>query len=224
MLGGLQRLHALGVTSFQEAATNTLILKALGELDAAGKLKMDVYAHIVYKPEQLAEESAKTLHQTLDNAASFQSKHLQTNFVKFMLDGAPLPPYYTHAGLTESGEIDESKIQIDDLAEAVARFDARGMTCKIHAAGFGSTRRALDVYEAVRKSNKDGPRHEIAHCNAVHDGKFVSFGHIVLSPERSIPKLIDRRSPLNPMQMIIHASSNSTSRPRCRLQCFSCTP
>lgn len=180
-MSGLKRLHANGVTSFQEAATNTLILKALGELDAAGKLKMDVHAHIVYKPEHLAEESFNTLHQTLDNAAKFQSKHLQTNYVKFMLDGVPLHPYYTQAGLTESGGIDESKIQIDDLAEAVARFDARGMTCKIHATGFGSTRRALDVYEAVRKSNKEGPRHEIAHCSGVHDGKFYLFQSL-LSP------------------------------------------
>ena len=125
---------------------------------------MDVQTHIVYKPECLAEESFETLHKTLNDAASFQSKHVKTNFVKFMLDGVPLAPYYTHAGLTESGEIDESKIQIDDLKEAVARFDARGMTCKIHCTGYGSTRRALDVFEAVRKSNKAGPKHEIAHC------------------------------------------------------------
>jgi predicted amidohydrolase YtcJ len=170
ILRGINLLHSRGVTSFQEAATNTTILKALGELDAAGELKMDVQAHIVYKPEHLAEESFRTLHRTLDDAASFATKHVQTNFVKFMLDGVPLHPYYTHAGLTESGEIDESKIQIDDLAEAVAKFDARGMTCKIHCSGQGSTRRALDVYEAVRKNNKNGPKHEIAHCSNVHDG------------------------------------------------------
>ena len=172
ILEGIKRLHSVGVTSFQEAASNTTILRALGELDAAAELKMDVQTHIVYKPEHLAEESFKTLHQTLDNAANFQSKHVQTNFVKFMLDGVPLHPYYTHAGLTESGEIDESKIQIDDLAEAIAKFDARGMTCKVHCTGHGSTRRALDVYEAVRKNNQAGPKHEIAHCSAVHDGEF----------------------------------------------------
>lgn len=176
----LGRLRAAGVTSFQEAASNTTILKALGQLDADGELKMDVQAHIVYKPEQLAEERFETLHKTLDDSASFQTAHLQTNFVKLMLDGVPFYPYLTQASLNAAGDIDESKIQIDDLAEAVAKFDARGMTCKIHCAGQGSTRRALDVYEMARRSNPTGPKHEVAHCNAVHDGKrefpFAPFG------------------------------------------------
>ncbi|KIX94508.1 uncharacterized protein Z520_09894 [Fonsecaea multimorphosa CBS 102226] len=185
ILHAVKLLHSVGVTSFQEAASNTLILKALGELDAAGELKMDVQTHIVYKPEQLAEESFETLHETLDQAEEFQSQHIQTNFVKFMLDGLPLHPYYTHAGLTESGEIDESKIQIDDLAEAVSKMDARGMTCKIHCTGFGSTRRALDVYEAVRKSNSHGPRHEIAHCSGVHDDDYPRFQQLNVTAEMS---------------------------------------
>ncbi|OAG37218.1 hypothetical protein AYO21_08517 [Fonsecaea monophora] len=130
ILHAVKLLHSVGVTSFQEAASNTLILKALGELDATGELKVDVQTHIVYKPEQLAEECLETLHKTLDQADSLRSQHVQTNFVKFMLDGVPLHPYYTHAGLTESGAIDESKIQIDDLAEAVSKMDARGMTFK----------------------------------------------------------------------------------------------
>ncbi|KAJ9609738.1 hypothetical protein H2200_006066 [Cladophialophora chaetospira] len=182
---GIGRLHSVGVTSFQEAASNTTILKALAELDASDELKMDVQTHIVYKPEHLAEESFLTLHKTLDDAASFESKHVRTNFVKFMLDGVPLHPYYTHAGLTDTGEIDESKIQIDDLAEAVARFDKRGMTCKIHCTGHGSTRRALDVYEAVRKSNKDGPKHEIAHCSGVHEDEYPRFKQLNVTAEMS---------------------------------------
>jgi predicted amidohydrolase YtcJ len=185
ILEGVSRLHAVGVTSFQEAATNTAILKALGELDAAGRLKVDVQTHIVYKPEHLAEERLGTLHETLDNAANFRSEHVHTNFVKFMLDGVPLHPYYTHAGLTESGEIDEAKIQIDDLAEAVARFDARGMTCKIHCAGQGAARRALDVYEIVRNNNKHGPKHEIAHCSGVSDEDYPRFKQLNVTAELS---------------------------------------
>ncbi|OAP60894.1 hypothetical protein AYL99_05896 [Fonsecaea erecta] len=185
ILHAVKLLHSVGVTSFQEAASNTLILKALGELDAAGSLKMDVQTHIVYKPEQLAEERLETLHKTLDQAESFRSQHVETNFVKFMLDGVPLHPYYTHAGLTEAGEIDESKIQIDDLAEAVSKLDARGMTCKIHCTGFGSTRRALDVYEAVRKTNSRGPKHEIAHCSGVHDDDYPRFQQLNVTAEMS---------------------------------------
>ncbi|EXJ71714.1 uncharacterized protein A1O5_05522 [Cladophialophora psammophila CBS 110553] len=187
ILHAVKLLHSVGVTSFQEAASNTVILKALGELDAGGELKMDVQTHIVYKPEQLGEERLETLHKTLDDAATFQSKHVQTNFAKLMLDGVPLHPYYTHAGLTESGDIDESKVQIeiDDLTETVAKLDARGMTCKIHCTGYGSTRRALDVYKAVRAGNSHGPKHEIAHCNGVHDDDYPRFQQLNVTAEMS---------------------------------------
>jgi predicted amidohydrolase YtcJ len=166
-----EALIATGITSIQEAATNSLTLQALRELDAEGRLKLHVYTHIVYKPEHMAEEAFDTLHDTLDKSATYRSTHVHTQFVKFILDGVPLPPFFTQAGLLPDGGVDESKIQIDDLAEAVSRFDARGMTCKIHCAGQGSTRLALDVYEQVRARNPGGPKHEIAHCNAVHPGK-----------------------------------------------------
>jgi predicted amidohydrolase YtcJ len=165
-----EALIAAGVTSIQEAATNTLTLQALRELDKEGKLKLHVYTHIVYKPEHMAEEAFDTLHDTLDKSAIYRSAHVHTQFVKFILDGIPLPPFFTQAALLPDGSVDESKIQIDDLAAAVSRFDARGMTCKIHCAGQGSTRFALDVYEQVRACNPDGPKHEIAHCNAIHPG------------------------------------------------------
>ena len=63
ILEGMGRLHAAGVTSFQEAASNTAILTALGELDAAGELKMDVQTHIVYKPEHASFPFPQKLSQ-----------------------------------------------------------------------------------------------------------------------------------------------------------------
>ncbi|KAF4447927.1 amidohydrolase 3 [Fusarium austroafricanum] len=167
-------LHILrkgGVTSAQEAATNSVMLRALNELDGARELKMDVQTHIAVRPMWLAEESEETIDRTLEAAESYRSEHVQTNFIKLMLDGVPMAPYFTHCGLTESGQVDESKIMVDNLADLVTEFDAKGLTCKIHCTGQGSTRRALDVYEALRKSNPKGPRHEVAHCNGVHDGK-----------------------------------------------------
>ncbi|KAJ9642670.1 hypothetical protein H2204_002318 [Knufia peltigerae] len=189
LLSSIQVLQRVGVTSVQEASANSLALTGLKELDDAGELKMDVQTHIAYRPIWLAEEPEDMIEKTLEDAEKYQSRHIQTNFIKFMLDGIPMAPYFTHCGLTDSGEVDESKILIDDLADLITRFDARGMTCKIHCTGQGSARRALDVYEELRKANPNGPKHEVAHCNGVHDDDYPRFQKLNVTAEMS-PSLL----------------------------------
>ncbi|KAM4057591.1 amidohydrolase family protein [Hirsutella rhossiliensis] len=159
------QLHKAGVTSCQEASANTPMLQALGQLDGDNQLKMDLYTHIVYAPEHLGEEPASQLHKLLDSAELFKTKHVNTQFVKIMLDGVPLAPYYTHAGLSGKNEVDEDKICVDDVVEAVAR--------------------ALDAIEAARKRNPGGPRHEIAHCSGVHDDDYSRFRALNTTAEMS---------------------------------------
>lgn len=172
---GIQMCHRHGITSCQEASANSLYLHALRELEQDGRLDLDIYTHIVCAPETFAMESRKSLAALLDVAAGFTSKHVHTNFVKFWLDGAPLPPEFTQCDLDAEGRPDPKNLVIgwDTLQEAITKFDKRGMTCKLHAAGEGSARGALDVLEKVRQGNPDGPRHELAHCSAVHDGKSI---------------------------------------------------
>lgn len=50
----VHRLHRAGVTSCQEAGTNSVILDALRELDSNNSLNMDIAAHSVYAPEFLS--------------------------------------------------------------------------------------------------------------------------------------------------------------------------
>jgi predicted amidohydrolase YtcJ len=166
--------HKAGVTSLQEAASNTLMLHALRELDSENALKMDIAAHIVYAPEYIGMEPQDSLKRLLDNANEYKTKHLDTRFLKVILDGVPLPPLFTHAGLTADGEVDVTKLTIEDIARVVREYDQRGFTCKIHCTGEGSTRVALDAIEMTRKSNPSGPRHEIAHCSGVHAGTSCS--------------------------------------------------
>ncbi|KAH6881730.1 hypothetical protein BKA58DRAFT_407147 [Alternaria rosae] len=59
------------------------------------------------------------------------------------------------------------------------------MTCKIHAAGEGSVRLALNAYEAVRKNNPNGSKHELAHCNAVHPDDIPRIACLGLTAEMS---------------------------------------
>ena len=170
---GIRMCHRYGITSCQEASANSLYLHALRELEQENRLDLDIYTHIVCAPETFAMESRQSLAGLLDVAEGFRSKHVHTNFVKFWLDGAPLPPEFTQCDLDINGRPEDKNMVIgwDDLLEAVTKFDRRGMTCKLHVAGEGSARGALDVLEKVRQGNPDGPRHELAHCSAVHEGK-----------------------------------------------------
>lgn len=166
----VHRLHRAGVTSCQEAGTSSVILDALRELDSENSLCIDVAAHSVYAPEFLANERQTSLKALIERAPGLATQHVRTNFVKILLDGVPLPPVFSSAGLDEAGDVDKSKILVDDVVEAVKRFDERGLTVKIHATGNGSTRLALDAIQAARKTSNKRVKHEIAHCNGVHPG------------------------------------------------------
>jgi predicted amidohydrolase YtcJ len=87
MKEGQYLLHKAGVTSCQEASANSLMLQALRELDAEGTLTLNIQPHIVYAPEWVAQELMPSLHKLLDQAAEFKSRHVDTRFVKIILDG-----------------------------------------------------------------------------------------------------------------------------------------
>ncbi|KAH8896453.1 hypothetical protein GQ53DRAFT_714130 [Thozetella sp. PMI_491] len=146
--------HRYGITSVQEASASTIHLHALRELESENRLDLDVYSHVMCAPGALVAEAEESLAALIDVAEGFRSKHLNPQFVKFMLDGTPL-------------------------------YDSRGMTCKIHATGQGSVRMALDVLEKVRALNEKGPRHEIAHCNSVHDDDVPRFAALNVTAEMS---------------------------------------
>ncbi|KAE8364931.1 amidohydrolase 3 [Aspergillus caelatus] len=173
ILYGIEMSHRFGITSVQEASANTIYLHALRELEQENRLQMEVFPHIVHAPETFAAESQETLHHLIENADTFCSEHVDPRFVKFWMDGAPIPPHFTHCELGPDGSPDENKLLLsfDSLLSALIQHDVRGMTCKIHCAGEGSVRRALDVLEIVRQSNLAGPQHELAHCNAIYKGE-----------------------------------------------------
>ncbi|KAF9883790.1 hypothetical protein FE257_002774 [Aspergillus nanangensis] len=187
ILYGIQMSQRFGITSVQEASANTVYLHALRELEQEGRLNMDIFPHIVHAPETFAAESQETLHHLIDIASTFRSEHVDSRFVKFWMDGAPIPPHFTHCDLGPDGVPDDNRLLIgfDTLLRAITQHDARGMTCKIHCAGEGSARRALDVLEIVRRSNPTGPRHELAHCNAIHKDDIPRMAKLRITAEMS---------------------------------------
>ena len=182
---GLRSAHKVGVTSLQEASANTLILHALSEMEEEGTLDMDIYAHIVDSPEFLSREPRPSSQALIEKAETFASRHVHTNFVKFVLDGVPVPPLFTHCGLDAGNQPDESKLIVPDLRERILHHDLKGRTIKIHATGHGSVRYALDAIAAARQQNQNGRRHEIAHCNSVHKDDFPRFKELNTTAEMS---------------------------------------
>lgn len=213
----IKTCHRYGITSIQEASANTLYLHALRELEEENRLDLDVHPHIVCGNEFFSCETKQSLEALLDVAEAFRSRHVDSRFVKFWLDGSPIEPGSTHCSLDDHGVPDKKFLFFDDetLLEAVRRYDARGFTCKMHAAGEGSVRQALDVYQAVRAGNANGPRHEIAHSNAIHPGKFMFlFG---FGSHTSTYNLFP--SWLIVLQTISQDSPPSASRLKCHLPC-----
>jgi predicted amidohydrolase YtcJ len=180
--------NSVGITSVQEASAGWQELRALNELDATGDLPLQVAAHLVWREEGFGMASLADLDRLIEQRADFASTHVRTEFVKLWLDGAPLPPHFTEAGMDDDGAVARDKILVpdDELRAALLRFDAQGLQVKIHCAGTGSVRVALDAFAEVRRVNgADGPTHEIAHCTYIDDADYARFAELGVVAEMS---------------------------------------
>ncbi|PSN67520.1 amidohydrolase 3 [Corynespora cassiicola Philippines] len=201
LLRAIQTSHQAGITSTQEASSNTMLLHALREMEKEGTLNLDIHTHLVYGPEWLSRESREDSIRLLDQAEEYRSEHVHTNFVKIVLDGIPVPPYFSHAPLNTTGGVNTTFLQILDVAEAIAEYDSRGMTVKIHCTGHGATRLALDAIEAARRNNPGGPRHEIAHNSGVHPDDYIRYSELNVTAEMSPAILFNSGlGPINEIQ------------------------
>jgi predicted amidohydrolase YtcJ len=170
----IQEMHRHGVTSCQDAAASEMFLKALSEIDCEKDLKMHFSTHCLYKNEWLTGEIQMPADKLIMSADAYRSRHVETRFVKMMMDGGCVPDLMSHSDVDEHGNPDQSQLLLPDIAELVEKFDAKGITCKIHCMGYGGAKTALNAYESLREKRPKGPRHEIAHCTRVLPGAYIS--------------------------------------------------
>lgn len=115
----------------------------------------------------------------------FKSPHLHTSFVKFFLDGVPTASRTAYM-LEDYLPIDGAKsingflkVAPDALAKDLIALDKQGFTVKIHAAGDGSVRVALDAIEAARKANgNSGLQHQLAHAGFIDPNDLPRFAEL----------------------------------------------
>lgn len=180
--------HRYGVTSVQDASSTAQLLRVLRALDESDELDLHVAAHLVWREESFGMAGIEELDRMIDRHGDYASRRVDTRFVKFWLDGSPIPPYWTHSCIHDDGTVDEEHLLIpqEEMNAAMVRFDAAGLTVKVHCAGEGAVRRALDAVEHARTVNGPaGPRHEIAHCCLVDAADFGRFAPLRVGAEMS---------------------------------------
>ncbi len=184
---GVEVLNGYGVTSFLDASAPPRVARAYNYLDNANGL--NARAALTMSEGVLTVYSDETLEELVDKRGEFKSENVLPDYVKFFLDG--VPPTFTAKFLdpylpTEKFGDDfygETYYSPEELARLVTKFDASGVTIKIHATADGSVREALDAFEAARKANgNSGLPHQIAHAGYVHPDdrkRFAELGVVI---------------------------------------------
>ncbi|CBX90124.1 hypothetical protein IAQ61_001585 [Plenodomus lingam] len=185
LLRASKELHRNGVTSVQEAAAGRLFLEAVRDLDHEGQLKMDYSTHILFRNEWLTSEVREDPDEIIAMAEEYASTHVDTRFVKVMMDGAPFSIKNTMSSLDAQGNIDTSTLLEPAIADKLEKWDSAGMSCKIHCLGDSAARHTLNTIAEIRENNPAGPQHEIAHCVSVQPDDIVRFRDLNVTAEMS---------------------------------------
>ena len=167
--------NGFGVTAFGDARVPESALQAYQDADSAGELTVHAllyqqsYGHgaKMVPLEPVAAYDARV--------AQYASPNTHIKAIKFFLDGVPtasrsalmLAPYTTDEQHPES-TLGMQMIPTDELNQAVAAFDDAGYLIKIHTAGDGAVRVALDAIAYAREANGNTARPiSLAHAGYV---------------------------------------------------------
>lgn len=188
LLHSISLNHRFGITSVQDASTTAQMLEVFQELEESGELDLHIAAHLVWNEEAFGGAAVGELDRLIDDHQRYRTAHVDTRFVKFWLDGQPIPPYLSHSCVHEDGSVEEENllIPVEEVNRAIARFDRQGISVKIHCGGAGAVRVGLNAVELARKQHgNQGPRHEMAHCAMVEPEDYPRFKSLGVGAEMS---------------------------------------
>ena len=173
-------LNSFGVTGLQDAAVSGAVLSAYNHLDAQGKLSAWVVGSMMAEPAGFLNDMVGD--ELIDQRAKFASAHVRPSYVKIFLDGVPMSrtsafidPYLPDKahGCCFRGTTIKA---LPELARLIAKQEARGLAVKIHCAGDGAVRTALDAIDVVRSFKGATPlTHQIAHAGFVDPADVPRF-------------------------------------------------
>tara|TARA_R110001592_G_scaffold363372_1_gene685955 strand:- start:57792 stop:59555 length:1764 start_codon:yes stop_codon:yes gene_type:complete len=180
----VQQANSFGLTGVDEARVQVPMLEAYGELDNEEALTVNVTANLqtprTYRDTPLDTGEYEILRD------KYRTEHVDTRYIKIFLDGVPtasrtafmLEEYLTD---DEQGEPTRGFLLVDanTLKQDMISLDKAGFTVKMHAAGDGAVRVALDAIEAARKANgPSGLRHQLAHAGFIDPQDMSRFAEL----------------------------------------------
>lgn len=183
LLHAQRRLHALGITAWQDALVGDFAgmddpSDAYLAAARAGSLTARVVGALWWDRARGAEQ----IPELVKRRAALSHGRFRATSVKLMLDGvaengsaALLDPYLDPCGCATANR-GTSFIDPALLPAYVTELDALGFQCHFHALGDRAVRDALDAVEAARKAN--GPsdtRPHLAHLQVVHPDDVPRF-------------------------------------------------
>ena len=177
----LQLANSFGLTATNEARTPTRVLQAYHQLEKNQRLTAYVTTSL-QTPFGLKNQDFE-LQSLIDLRERYHSDHVNPGFVKIFSDGVPTAS--RSAFMLENYTTDEdhphptrgtTHLSPDELYKAVLDLDAADFVVKIHTAGDGSVRMALDAIERVRVDNGNQKNsHRLAHAGYINEADFPRF-------------------------------------------------
>ena len=168
----IEILNSFGVTGLQDAAVSGDVLAAYNHLDTSGKLSAWVVGSMMAEPAGFLGDVVGD--ELIDSREKFATRHVMPTHVKIFLDGVPMSrtsafiePYVPDKahGCCFRGATTKT---VPELARLIAKQEDRGLAVKIHCAGDGAVRTALDAIDVVRSFKGATPLvHQIAHAGFV---------------------------------------------------------
>ena len=183
--------NSFGLTGVHEARTPPHIAPAYRQLDDEGRLS--AYTIINMQTPRGQRTMPMDVSPIVAIAEENRTDRVRTEFAKIFLDGVPtasrtglmIDPYLVSENFPEATR-GHSLVPEDVLTQDLINLDAAGFTVKMHAAGDGAVRIALNAVEAARNENGDsGLRHEIAHAGYIHPDDVARFATLGVTADLS---------------------------------------
>jgi predicted amidohydrolase YtcJ len=187
----LRQANSFGLTGVNEARVTEEALQAYAELDAAGELNVRVTVNLQTPREY--RDYPLNAGDYLALRDRYPLDRVNAGYVKIFLDGVPTASrtaYMLQDYLTDEQHPEATRgfllVSPEALAQDMVALDKAGFTVKLHAAGDGSVRVALDAIEAARKANgNSGLRHELAHAGFIDPQDLPRFATLNVTADLS---------------------------------------
>ena len=181
ILDAQRTLHALGITTCQEASLDETLFAPYRSVAERGHLTMRTEGNLLWRDDAGDE----VIEELLERRAHGTVGRLRIRGVKLFQDGvvesytaAMLAPYRDADGsVTE--RYGASLFEPERLRRIVGLLDAQGFQVHIHALGDRAVRESLDALEAAAALNgRRDARHHLAHVQFAHAADIARFGEL----------------------------------------------